>query len=103
MGVDPNQGASTSAARARAMVAASSSSSSRASRPANQSRGRKRKIQAHASEDDQEHELDPEQPAAKPKRQKAKKDLAEEKRLRKYVCKIAPHPSHRSTTYVQCF
>lgn len=87
MGVDPQQNPSYSNSAAAAAAVATASSSS-AGVPTTQSRGRKRKLTTVASDDDSRgygHDaLDAEQPSVEPKKQKAKKDVDEEKRLRKY-------------------
>lgn len=87
MGVDPQQNPSYSSSTAAGQAVATASSSS-AGVPTTQSRGRKRKLNTAAYDDESRgfgyDALDAEQPPVALKKQKAKKDVDEEKRLRKY-------------------
>lgn len=87
MGVDPQQNPSYSSSTAAGQAVATASSSS-AGMPTTQSRGRKRKLNTGAYDKETRvygHDaLDAEQPPIELKKQKAKKDADEEKRLRKY-------------------
>lgn len=87
MGVDPQQNPSYSNPTAAGQAVATASSSS-ASVPTTQSRGRKRKLNTGGYDDKSQgygyDALDTQQTPMELKKQKAKKDADEEKRLRKY-------------------
>lgn len=96
MGVDPQQGARSAIPTAASHAIATASSTSSAGVPTIQARGRKRKlnhpVSDHKTEDDDDDELDGEQLLVKAKKHKAKKEVDDEKRLRRYG-NISTRPS----------
>lgn len=94
MGVDPQQNPSYSNPSAAGYAVATASSSS-VGVPITQARGRKRKLNTVASYEGSRGRgydaLDVEQPPVQLKKQKAKADVDEEKRLRKYELQSRHH------------